>query len=239
MPEPSRRVLLAGALGAAIRPMEVGRQYPMGRAVVGTSTHRRPIRAYLRGDPDAPSLLVVGCIHGNERAGIPIARALLETESVRGVRLVVVPSMNPDGAARRSRHNARGVDLNRNFPGGRRGGRPGEVYFSGPRDLSEVESRVMRDLIVSLRPAAMVVYHQSLDLVDPCGGDPFAARAYAAQARMRVVRLPRHPGSMATWLNRRQPDCTILTVELSARVSDVQRARHLAALDRLQLAVRA
>jgi protein MpaA len=59
---------------------------------------------------------VVGCIHGNERAGISIATYLIRSKLPAQIDLWIVPSLNPDGVARRTRGNARGVDLNRNFP---------------------------------------------------------------------------------------------------------------------------
>jgi protein MpaA len=60
-------------------------------------------------------VLVVGCIHGNEPAGIAIAQRL-ERSSPRGVDLWIVPVLNPDGRAADTRGNTHGVDLNRNFP---------------------------------------------------------------------------------------------------------------------------
>jgi murein peptide amidase A len=59
--------------------------------------------------------VVVGCIHGNETAGIAIANAL-ERLSPRDLDLWIVADLNPDGAAADTRQNAHGVDLNRNFP---------------------------------------------------------------------------------------------------------------------------
>src|SRR5947209_6838823 len=87
------------------------------RLLLGYSVDHRPITAIERGDPDSPRrALVVGCIHGNERAGIAIARALAATAVPPEVDLWIVPDLNPDGAAVSTRVNAHGVDLNRNFP---------------------------------------------------------------------------------------------------------------------------
>ena len=61
-------------------------------------------------------LLVIGSIHGNETAGRAIAARLLRARPPRGTALWVITDLNPDGHAAGTRHNANGVDLNRNFP---------------------------------------------------------------------------------------------------------------------------
>src|SRR5581483_11718720 len=109
--------------------------------VLGRSLRGRPIVGIEVGDLGARRrALIVGCIHGNEQAGIAIARWLAATPPPKGVDLWVVPVLNPDGVAAGTRGNGEGVDLNRNFPW--RWRRLEGVYFSGPRPLSEPESRV-------------------------------------------------------------------------------------------------
>lgn len=258
--EPTRRALLRAGLAAgtlaglqglhalaespsaAAAPFltEAGSVPAARRVLLGRSVQGRRLWAHHLGDPQAETtLLVVGGMHGTEPAGMSLARRLIATTApVRGVRLIVVPTMNPDGDARRTRQNARGVDLNRNFPGGRHQQRRGGTYYSGPRDLSEVEARVMHDLISTEQPDGLLVYHQQLNLVDPCGGSLALARRYAADSGLRLRALPHYPGSMATWLGSARPGCTILTVELPARVTATMRERHLAALNRLQAGLR-
>src|SRR5690349_24355885 len=46
------------------------------RVMLGRSERGRPIVAIHTGSPHGLRVLVVGCIHGTECAGIPIARAL-------------------------------------------------------------------------------------------------------------------------------------------------------------------
>ena len=103
--------------------------------VVGRSTLRQPVRAFALGRGPARAL-VVGCVHGDECAGSVVAARLLQGEAlVRGT-VWVVPDLNPDGHAREQRANARGVDLNRNFPGTWR-----PLPTSGEAPASEAETR--------------------------------------------------------------------------------------------------
>ena len=61
-------------------------------------------------------MLVIGSIHGNETAGHAVIARLRAATPPAGVRLLLVRTANPDGVAAGTRQNARGVDLNRNFP---------------------------------------------------------------------------------------------------------------------------
>lgn len=83
---------------------------------IGHSVRGRPIRAWRLGEPGKRPMVLISTMHGNE----PHTRRILETlrdgRAIRGVDLWVIPTYNPDGLARHTRRNARGVDLNRNFP---------------------------------------------------------------------------------------------------------------------------
>jgi protein MpaA len=185
------------------------------RVVVGHSVDGTPIVAYELGDPSASrKVLVVGCVHGNEPGGTAIANRLVQLPPPRGVDLWVVPSFNPDGEAAHTRGNAHRVDLNRNFP---LAWRPlTGVYYSGPRALSEPESRIAYRLMLRLRPAISIWYHQHLDLVDESGGDVAIERRYAQLVGLRAVQLTRYAGSIVTWENTHFRGSTAFVVELPA-----------------------
>jgi len=189
--------------------------------VIGHSVRGRPIIATALGDPDASRRgLVVGCIHGDESAGTAIARRLESVATPKQALLWVIEDLNPDGAAAGTRQNANGVDLNRNFPWHWRAlGRRGDLQYSGPRPLSEPESRIARTLILKLRPAVSIWFHQPLGLVDESGGDVRLERRYARLAGLPLRRLARYPGSAVGWQNHRLPRSTAFVVELPSRLS--------------------
>jgi murein peptide amidase A len=188
---------------------------PVSRVVLGRSVDGRPIVAYEVGDRDgARRELVVGCIHGNETAGIAIARRLEHVSAV-GLDLWVVPVLSPDGAAAGTRGNARGVDLNRNFPW--RWKRLGGSVYSGPRPLSEPESKIAYRLVRRLRPQVSIWFHQPLDVVDESGGSIPVERRFATAVGFRLARLPREPGSVVGWENHILRDSSAFVVELPDR----------------------
>jgi murein peptide amidase A len=174
-------------------------------------------------------VLVVGCIHGDEPAGIAIAAQLERLLPPQDVDVWIVPDLNPDGVAAKTRQNARGVDLNRNFPFH---WRPlGGVFDSGPHPLSEPESRAAYRLILRIRPTISIWFHQHLNLVDESEGDVSVERRYARLVGLPLRRLKRYPGSAVGWENHRFPGGTAFVVELpSGRLSEAAARRYARAV---------
>jgi murein peptide amidase A len=198
---------------ALVEPASAGE-----RAVIGHSVRGRPITAALKGDPSAPErVLVIGCVHGNEPAGLRVARKLIAGAPARDAAIWVVPSLNPDGVAAHTRGNARGVDLNRNF---RFDWQPlGGLEYSGTHAFSEPESRAARRLILRVQPDITIWFHQPFDLVDRSGGDPTVERRFSRLLGLPLVRLRRYPGSATSWQNHTLPRSTAFVVELPLAVS--------------------
>ncbi|HEV3230201.1 MAG TPA: M14 family zinc carboxypeptidase [Solirubrobacteraceae bacterium] len=193
----------------------------------------RSLRAYSIGDPTGHrTVLVVGCVHGNETAGEAITRALRAVAPPPGVALWVVDQFNPDGCTAHTRQNAHGVDLNRNSPWHWRPlDRPGGTFYSGPRPLSEPESRAINALVKRLRPAVTIWYHQHARLVDDSGGDRAIERRYAQLVGLPFLHFGSFPGSITGWQNAAFPGTTAFVVELPAgRLTPQAVARHVAAV---------
>lgn len=204
--------------------------YRAGTQTIGYSVAGRPITLTVVGKPTAARrAMFIGAIHGNERGGVPVTKALARSRPQADVAYFSISYPNPDGAVRNTRQNIRGVDLNRNFPGWRRNGSRGSVYYPGTGPLSERESRVVYNAIKKIRPTLFVTYHQHMNVIDFGGGNRAAVATYARQTRMRIVKLSSYPGSQATWLHAAHPRTTVMTVELPSRVSSAMVGRHLSA----------
>jgi protein MpaA len=170
--------------------------YVLGRSVNG----RRIVARMLLGGTARRSVLVVGSIAGDEPGGIAVTRLLASEPAVAGVRLWLIPDMNPDGAARGTRGNADGVDLNRNFPfRWRHLAAPGSRFYSGPRPSSEPESRAIEAFIRRTRPTLAIWLHQPYGLVDDSEGPHWAERLLARSLGLHLEPLPDYPGSAIGW----------------------------------------
>jgi len=190
--------------------------------VIGRTVKGRPIRAWRIGDPASPVKAVfIATMHGNEAQPAKILLNLRDGAPVTGADIWVVPYLNRDGFVRHTRKNARGVDLNRNFPV--RWIPQDGKYESGRRPASERETRVTMRFLREIRPKYVVSFHQPLYGVDVAN----AGKVRPLGRRLaRYLNLPRKRftcnggchGTMTQWFNKRLPGAAI-TVEYGARMS--------------------
>jgi predicted deacylase len=194
------------------------------REAAGTSVRGLPMRVVHRTTEGATRrVLVIGSIHGDERAGLRVVRALRDRADLPDqLDLWLAPTVNPDGTAADRRTNAHGVDLNRNFPYNWHTSSRGETW-SGPGPLSEPESVALRDLVRRVDPWLVVTFHQPLFGVGVNDDHLGVVRALA-----RGMRLPLDDfacsgvcyGTFTQWVNNRT-DGVAVTVEFGAgRVPD-------------------
>lgn len=188
--------------------------------VLGRSVQGRPLRAFHLADPEvtAPRRTVVlfSTMHGNEGATRAILDALRTGPRIHGVDLWVVPTYNPDGLAARSRRNAHGVDLNRNFPYD--WAELDGSYESGPRPASEPETRAMMRFLRQVDPDYVLSFHQPLHGVDTDNERPGFSRKVARTLHLPATRLDCGGvchGTMTGWFNHHF-DGFALTVEYGA-----------------------
>lgn len=185
---------------------------------LGRSRQGRPIDAVRLGTgPEV--VLILASIHGSEAAGTPLVETLIDHLAARpdllaGRTVVIVPRVNPDGLAAGDRHNANGVDLNRNFPAGNYAARS----TSGDGPLSEPESRGIMALLEEFNPARIVSIHQPLGCIDYDGPGRQLAEAMAAAGDLPVRKLGARPGSLGAYAGETL-GIPIITLELPGGAS--------------------
>jgi hypothetical protein len=102
--------------------------FSIGKSVRGKELWVMKISDNVELDEVEPEFKYISSMHGDEITGRELTTMLIEeiaekygrdpeiTELVNNTEIYIMPSMNPDGSERRSRANAKGIDLNRNFP---------------------------------------------------------------------------------------------------------------------------
>jgi hypothetical protein len=122
------------------------------------STQRRAIQTAQQGSGDE-HVLITGSLSGNDPASVRMLDALLERfvarpELLDGREAILVRDPHPDGLAEHIMVNARGVDLNRNFPSPRFTASPSRE--TGPHAASEAETRVLLRLLGDSKPTRVI-----------------------------------------------------------------------------------
>ena len=186
----------------------------------------RDIAAHAAGQAGAgaPRVLLLGGIHGDESSASALVFRWLQSmdsPAAQGLHWKVAPLLNPDGllAARPQRVNARGVDLNRNFPtpGWQRDAprywakvtRSDPRRFPGKSPLSEPESRWVHDTIERFRPDLIVSVHAPFGVLDFDGeAEPPRKFGHLAYRKVGV-----YPGSLGNYSGQHK-QVPVITIEL-------------------------
>ena len=138
---------------------------------VGQSVQGRPIEVARLGTGPNRTLFF-GVFHGDEPAGEPALRRLIEylvkrPDELAGRSVLICPVLNPDGLAAGTRVNANQVDVNRNFPAANWSSEgKGTRYWGGPQAGSEPETQVVMAILSSFQPLKIVTLHATLHNVN-------------------------------------------------------------------------
>lgn len=167
--------------------------------IIGHSVEGRPLVCRRIGDGEYV-VLMMASIHGNEAAGTPLLNDLADhvlanPELLNGVTLVLIPLVNPDGVESDQRYNARGVDLNRNFPAENR---QNSRRF-GLNALSEPEALAIYQVINDTLPDHIVTLHEPLQCVDYDGPAAALAKVMSDHCPLPVKKLGSRPGSLGSY----------------------------------------
>ncbi len=184
-----------------------------------------------------PRILVIGGIHGDELTAVSIVFRWMELlgkyessnesgakQSSRNYHWRVIPVLNPDGllAKSPSRVNARGVDLNRNFPTTNWHQEAPQYWekktkrdprrFPGDAPLSEPESQWLHEELTRFKPDVIISIHAPYGVLD-FDGPAKGVAAPTQFGRLHLNRVGIYPGSLGNFGSANE-SIPVVTLEL-------------------------
>jgi protein MpaA len=218
--------------------------------VGGTSVEGRPLlfAEFGKASDGGNTTLVLSSVHGDEITplylGIQLAHWLIDHKAEIGnAHVVIAPMINPDGFYRkpRTRTNARGVDINRNFPTrdwNKQALKAWKVkYRSDPRRFpgsapsSEPETTFQEELIRVFKPQKILSVHSPLNHLDYDGPSAitlskfprdYVRECLKLRARLKAVSTGFFPGSLGNYAGQ---ELGIPTLTLELPSADSRKAK--------------
>jgi len=226
-----------------LRPRPSWGTIPWEPTTYGRSVLGHPLEVW-RPQADC-QLLIFAAIHGEEpETTYALSRALRQLSEPPEHSAVVLVA-NPDGILRGTRGNARGVDLNRNFPS--KDWQPKAVTHrstiedksdillsTGQGPASEPETQALLSLIAELKPRAVVALHAPLECIDDAN-ESALGRRLAQRTSMPLVRDVGYPtpGSFGSWGS--DNGVPVVTYEFPLAATEVLMREHVPVLVELLL----
>jgi protein MpaA len=213
------QIKLKPCVAAELKPVDV--KSIRGRLIM--------LREFKPAQKPAARVLVIGGIHGDELTAASIVFRWLDLLQQPGgdadqYHWRVVPVLNPDGLLAKppTRGNARGVDLNRNFPTVnwlKEAPRYWKVNtgrdprrFPGTAPMSEPETRWLHDEITRFKPDVIVSIHAPYGILD-FDGPVTGVEAPSRFGRLHLNRIGVYPGSLGNFGGLKE-GIPVVTLEL-------------------------
>lgn len=214
----------------------------------GTSVEGRPLLFAEFGDPSATNTtLVFSSVHGDEITplylGIEVAHWLVEHPDEYGkAHVIIAPMINPDGFFRkpRTRTNAHGVDVNRNFDtrdwpehavkAWKVKYRSDPRRYPGSAPRSEPETVFQEELIHLVQPQKILAIHSPLNHMDYDGPSAISLSQFPnryvqeclkLRARLKAASTGFFPGSLGNYAGQ---ELGIPTLTLELPTADSRKA---------------
>ena len=165
----------------------------------------------LKGNKKNPSVLIIGCFHGDEPQGKFLIEEYLKENP--DTRILFIPCLNQYGFEHKTRTNSNGVDLNRNFPTANWELTQRNEFFGGDSPASEQETNFVIETIEKYNPKVILTLHAPFKIVNYDGD-----AEELAQKISEIINYPVEPsvgyptpGSFGTWagIERKIPTITL------------------------------
>ncbi len=174
-----------------------------------------------RNPKTAKRILALSLIHGDEAASGTVSRSWMSRLENLDPRNSwrVIPIANPDGFKNKTRMNAKGIDINRNFPSAdwktsalkhwKDKKKSDPRKFPGPEPASEPETQCLIKHFKDFKPDFIISVHTPYGVLD-FDGPPMSFPTFKP---LPWISLGNYPGSLGRymWVNNKVP---VLTIEL-------------------------
>lgn len=218
----------------------------MKEIILGKSVSGKDVNGYLFGDINSfNKTLIIGCIHGVEPQSKEICDLYIEDAKRKTFSedsfLLLIPCINPDGLELKTRGNANGVDLNRNFPSSTWQAVPFDKnnhtdarspYYPGPEPASEPETKIILDLIGRYDFKKVISIHTNHFVQNPnppmINYDGEFSKGLAEKLSMSTGLISQGdigyptPGSLGGWIGK---DLNIISITIE--LDDLKNAEEL------------
>ena len=188
------------------------------------------IRCYKRGN-SGKRILLIGCIHGNEKAGILVSIKVLNEIFLKTTlvnTLLCIPTVNPDGNNLDTRTNSNKIDINRNFPAANwtlidsASLKPKKKgYWGGTAPSSEMETKFILKIDSLFHPDVFIILHQFLDCVEYDGTGAYLAEFLSRKTGQKLLDDIGYPteGSIGSYFGTDKQK-EVITIEIPENPPD-------------------